>query len=294
MLSVVISTWNEADNLPVAVRSVSGLADEIVVVDTGSSDDTVKVAAKLGCIVYRHKYTGIVEPVRNFSINKAKGDWILLLDADEEIPQALAREIKKVITSNPADYYRLPRKNIIFNSWITSSHWWPDYVYRLFKKGFVVWDEAIHSIPATRGRGEDFPADPDCAIIHHHYRSIAQYLERINRYTDYQLKTLQDKNIAFSWTLLVTEPAGEFIRQFFSRKGYKDGVHGLALAGLQSFSHLVLYLKLWQVSGFKEEAVPPDKFGRLITGQFRQLRWWIYEDRGWIYKIWRKIRMYWL
>lgn len=291
MLSVVISTWNEADNLPVAVKSVSGLADEIVVVDTGSTDDTVKVAEKLGCKVYHHKFTGIVEPVRNFSIGKARGDWILLLDADEEIPEKLASAIRKAISGGGVDYYRIPRKNIIFGKWITSSHWWPDYVYRLFKKGFVVWDEAIHSVPATRGRGEDFPADEDEAIVHHHYSSVSQYLGRIGRYTDFQLQLLQDKHTQFSWGQLVTEPAGEFIRQFFARKGYKDGVHGLALACLQSFSHLVLYLKLWQAGGFVQEQVKLSRFGSLVTEQFKQMRWWIYEGRGPVYKIWRKIKM---
>ncbi len=91
MLSVVITAWNEAENLPVAVKSVQDLADEIVVVDTESTDDTVAVARKLGCKVYSHPNTGIVEPVRNFSVSKTKGDWILLLDADEEVSPILRR-----------------------------------------------------------------------------------------------------------------------------------------------------------------------------------------------------------
>src|SRR3989344_3422172 len=156
VLCVVITAWNEAKNLPRVVASVKSLADEIVVVDTQSTDNTAQVAKNLGCRVYSHAFPGIVEPVRNFSISKAKGDWLLLLDADEEIPPALADAISKAISGSQADYFRLPRKNLIFGRWITSSHWWPDYVYRLFKKGFVVWDNAIHSLPQTRGKGLDF------------------------------------------------------------------------------------------------------------------------------------------
>jgi (heptosyl)LPS beta-1,4-glucosyltransferase len=294
MLSVVITTWNEANNLPRVVKSVRDLADEIVVVDTQSTDNTVAVAKKLECRVFHHPYTGIVEPVRNFSISKALGDWVLLLDADEEISESLGREIKKVISENKADYFRLPRQNVIFGRWIKSSHWWPDYVYRLFKKGFVVWDPAIHSIPQTRGVGRDFPLEEKFAITHHHYDSISQYIDRLNRYTDHQLNLLLGQKKDFSWPLLVTKPSQEFLNQYFARQGYKEGIHGLALAGLQAFSELVLYLKLWQTTGFKEAQVPQSQFHRLVTDQFRQLRWWVYENRGVIFKLWRKFKMIWI
>ncbi len=292
MLSVVITAWNEAENLPRVVKSVMDLADEIVVIDTGSTDDTVAVANKLGCHVYHHKNTGIVEPVRNFSISKAKGDWVLLLDADEEVSSSLAKAISQAIETDSADYYRLPRKNIIFGKWIKSSHWWPDYVYRLFKKGFIVWGQAIHSVPVTRGRGADFPPDSDHALVHHHYSSVFQYVDRINRYTDHQLQLLIDQPVKFTWPMLLTKPGEEFIRQFFARHGYKDGVHGLGLAGLQAFSELVLYLKLWQVSGFPEEQVSLSGFNKTTTSLFKQLRWWIYEQKGPVYKIWRKIKTF--
>lgn len=277
MLSVIIITCNEEKNLPRVVKSVKSLADEIVVVDTQSTDNTVAIAKKLGCKVYTHKNTGIVEPVRNFSISKASGDWILLLDADEEIPPQLAQTIKKIITSDQADYYRVPRQNLIFGRMITSSHWWPDYVYRLFKKGFVVWDDAIHSIPQTRGRGLDLPVDPQTAIIHHHYDSISQYVERLNRYTDHQLSQLTKQSIQFSWPLLIQKPGSEFFTQYFARQGYKDGIHGLALAGLQTFSEFVLYLKLWQTQKFSPSSIPIHQVSKEIKKQYQSLLWWLGE-----------------
>lgn len=291
MLSVVITAWNEAQNLPRVVKSVQKLADEIIVVDTESTDDTVSVATKLGCIVFHHKNTGIVEPVRNFSISKATGDWILLLDADEEVSKTLASEISAVISSNQADYFRIPRKNVIFGKMISNSHWWPDYVYRLFKKGSVVWSDVIHSIPTTRGRGADFAATEELAILHYHYDSITQYLDRLNRYTDHQLKYLHSQKIQFNWSDLISKPSQEFIRQFFARKGYQDGVHGLALASLQAVSELTLYLKLWQSTGFKKSAITLSQFNSVSSSEFKQLRWWLYEQGGVVGKILRKIKM---
>ncbi len=279
MISVVITAFNEAKNLPRAVASVKGLAGEIIVVDTESTDNTVEIARKLGCRVYTHKYPGIVEPVRNFSIAKAKGEWILLLDADEEVSESLKKFILEAVSRPEADYYRLPRKNLIFNKWIESSHWWPDYVYRLFRKGYVVWDEAIHSVPSTRGTGADFPVDQDHALIHHNYNSVSQYVSRLNNYTDFQLKLLLDQNTRFSWDLIITKPFAEFITQYFARRGYKDGLHGLVLASLQAFSELILYLKLWQQSGFIEKSLSPAQVQSELDDQAKNLVWWYYQTR---------------
>ncbi|MBI2008141.1 glycosyltransferase family 2 protein [Candidatus Amesbacteria bacterium] len=274
MLSAVITTWNEEKNIARAISSAKPIADEIIVVDTESTDKTVEIAKKLGARVFHHANTGIVEPVRNFSISKAKGDWILLLDADEEISQDLASHVRSAIAEPNVDYYRIPRRNIIFNKWIQSEHWWPDYVYRLFKKGAVTWDPAIHSIPFTRGRGHDFPAEQSSALVHHNYSSITQFIDRMNRYTYHQLEQVIAQGHNFSWHDLITKPVDEFLSQYFARKGYKDGLHGLGISLLQGFSMLVLYMKLWEKSGFVPESVTPDQFNHQLTTYNQQLNWW--------------------
>jgi glycosyltransferase involved in cell wall biosynthesis len=293
MLSVVITTWNESQNLPRVVASVTDLADEIVVVDTESTDNTVALAKKLGCKVFSYPHPGIVEVARNFSITKATGDWILLLDADEEVPEEVARYIKKVISQNKVDYCRLARKNIIFNKWITSSHWWPDYVYRLFKKGAVSWQESIHSIPITEGVGFDFPDQENLAIVHHNYQTVSQYLDRLNRYTDFQAKELFSAGTRFTWPDVIKKPTQEFFSQYFSRKGYKDQLHGLVLSLLQAFSQLVVYLKLWQLSDFTQIKVSPKDLIRASKSS-RQDWWWWYrtsrvDSSSGLMKIWWKI-----
>lgn len=280
MLSVVITAWNEEENIGRAISSVKKIADEVVVVvDKSTTDKTADVAKKMGAKVHWHVHTGIVEPMRNFSISKARGDWILVLDADEEIPVSLVGEIQKIVSHPQADYYRLPRKDIIFGKWIKSQHWWPDYVYRLFKKGSVTWDDAIHSIPFTRGKGADLPPDETHAIIHHHYTSISQYVDRLNRYTDHQIQHPIGSGYSFSWTDLITKPISEFLNQFFARQGYKEGVHGLALSGLQMFSELVLYLKLWQHSQFVTSEISVDEITHQLTLKAREYHWWATQAR---------------
>lgn len=279
-LSVVICTWNEEKNLPHVVASVKDLADEVVVVDTESTDDTVEVAKNLGCKVFTHENTTVVEPVRNFSISKATGEWILLLDADEEVPPSLVSRIKSILKSeDSADYYRLPRKNIIFGKWIKSAHWWPDPVYRLFRKGAVSWDPQIHSIPQTVGRGADLPMEEEYAIIHHNYSSVSQFITRMDRYTNVQLNELKTKNISFAWHDVISKPGQEFIRQYFSRRGYKDGLHGLVLSLLQAFSELVLYAKLWQEEKFKPESVTPEQVKNKAASVIRDSCWWYYQQK---------------
>lgn len=279
MLSVVITAWNEQENLSRVVASVELFADEIVVVDTESTDNTIEVARKLGCKVFKHKNTGIVEPVRNFSISKAKGDWILVLDADEEVPSKLAELIIKELKSPQADYYRIARKSIIFGKWIKSSHWWPDYVYRLFRKGSVIWSDAIHSIPETQGTGQDLFASEETSITHYHYNSISEYLTRMNRYTDFQVKNKIATEYIFSWPDLLVCPIDEFINQYFARKGYSQGIHGLALALLQMISEVVLYLKLWEGAKFTDTSVKTTQVTRLFRKKAEDFVWWEYQAK---------------
>src|SRR4030042_3360237 len=189
-ISVVINTLNEEKNLPRAIASVKGFAEEIVVCDMHSDDKTAEIAERLGANVYEHEKAGYVEPARNFAIEKARGKWILVLDADEEVPNSLAGKIKNIVSEPDADYFRIPRKNIIFGKWIKHSRWWPDYNIRFFKKGNVTWNEVIHSVPLTKGKGTDLDASEDAAIVHHHYETIEQYIDRLNRYTTHHSKLL--------------------------------------------------------------------------------------------------------
>lgn len=296
-LSVVINTRNEEKNLPQAIASVRQLADEIVVVDMESEDKTCEVAKRNSAKVYKYKNVGYVEPARNFAIGKATNDWIFILDADEEVSSGLAKTIKSIIKDeNSADFYRIARKNIIFSKFIKHSRWWPDYNIRLFKRGMVTWSEIIHSVPETHGDGVDLEAVEDNAIIHHHYISVEQFIERMNRYTGEHAKLKIKEGYRFRWHDLIKKPTEEFLSRFFAGEGYKDGVHGLALAFLQSFSELVLYLKIWQAERFAQESLSVADVVSEMKKTEGDLHYWqadvlVKEGGGFIQKVKRKLRL---
>lgn len=277
-ISVVINTLNEEKNLSRAISSIKSLADEIIVVDMYSEDRTVEIAKKLGAKVFQHEKTGYVEPARNFAISKASGNWILILDADEEIPSRLAKELKNISLKPEADYFRIPRKNIVFAKWLKHSRWWPDYNIRFFKKGHVTWSEVIHSVPMTTGEGIDLADKEEFAIIHHHYDSIQKYLEIMDRYTSVQSEMLAKKGYKFIWKDLVKKPTEEFLSRYFFGDGYKDGLHGLALSALQAFSEFILYLKVWESEKFLEQYTSLDEIKDELGLAIKNTKWWIADS----------------
>ncbi len=242
-ISACLVTWNEEKNIERSINSVKPYVDEIIVVDMGS-DRTEALSRQLGAKVYKHKYTGFVEPARNFGIKKATGDWIFILDADEEITPGLGEKLRLLANGSPT-FYEIARKNIIFGRWIKYTRYWPDYIIRFFKKGSVSWPNQIHRQPNPEGERGKVGAQEDCSIIHHHYQSIGQFVERLNRYTDHQLELLIETK-KFTWLSLVRAPVDEFVSRFYFGEGYKDGLHGLAISLLQATSELVLHLKYWE------------------------------------------------
>lgn len=252
-ISVVINTLNEEENIIRAIKSVRW-ADEIIVCDMHSDDRTVEIAKKMGAKAIFHKRVGYVEPARNFAISKSTGDWILILDADEEIEKTLVERLQEIAGKmKQIDYVRLPRKNLIFGRFMKASMWWPDYNIRFFRKGKVKWLDKIHRPPEVFGEGLDLPADEKYAIVHYNYESISQFLKRMDRYTSIQAQELREEGYKFNWQDLFEKPLNEFLSRYFANYGYKDGLHGLALSFLQAFSFLVLYLKLWESNKFEEQ-----------------------------------------
>jgi len=271
---VVVNTFNEEADLLRALSSVKSWADEVVVVDMHSEDETLEIAKKYGARVFTHKKTGYVEPARNYAVSKAKGEWILVLDADEEIPSSLSHKFQEIAKSEEADYYAVPRKNIIFGKWIKYSNWWPDRNIRFFKKGCVEWAREIHSVPITQGQGSDLEAIEELAIVHHNYNSVSEYLARLDRYTGVQAKERKSSGQKYNWQNLVKNPTSEFLRRYFAGSGYKDGIHGLALAMLQSFSELVVEIKIWELSKFPERELNVTDVSRELKRAQREINYW--------------------
>jgi (heptosyl)LPS beta-1,4-glucosyltransferase len=273
-ISVVVNTWNEEKNMGRCLESVKEFAEEIVVCDMESTDKTVEIAKKLGAKVYSHKLTYYVEPARNFAVSKATGSWILVLDADEELSGSLTRKLKEVAKEDKVDYVEIPRKNIIFGKWIQHSRWWPDYNIRFFKKGKVRWSDKIHVPPEAYGLGKKLEANEENALIHYHYETISQYIERLNRYSTIQAENLSAGGYKFIWSDLIKKPVDEFLSRFFAGQGYKDGLHGLVLAILQAFSEFVLYLKVWEKEGFFQKEEILAEFNAEVKKAAEDLKFW--------------------
>lgn len=274
-ISVIIHTFNEEKNIERVINSIKW-ADEILVCDMHSEDNTPVIAKKLGAKVIFHKNTGFVEPARNFAISKASHEWILIVDSDEEIPESLASNLKNMIKKPiVSTYVEIPRKNIIFGKWMKASMWWPDYNVRFFKAGSASWSNKIHRPPQTLGQGIKLPADERYAIIHHNYSSVWEYLERLNRYTTIQAKELKENNMELGWEDLIKKPLSEFLGRFFANKGFMDGMHGLALAMLQAFSEFIVTLKLWEMQKFEEKDIKWEEVKEEIKKGGEEVNYWL-------------------
>jgi len=276
-ISVVVNTLNVEDTLERALKSVSKYVDEIVICDDGSSDKTLEIAKKFTNLIFKHKGEGFVEKSRNFAVGKANGDWVLVLDADEEITDKLGQRLRSIACKKSGIFVLIPRKNIIFGKWIRNSGWWPDYNIRFFKKGKVKWTGKIHEDPQKDGDGLTLDPDEDLAIIHHNYKSITQFLERMNLYTNVEAHELKSGGYEFNWRDLISKPVGEFLSRYFSSEGFKDGLHGLVLAALQSFSFFVTYLKVWEIEGFKEQEMNVDEVKEEFGKKGKELKFWFFK-----------------
>jgi (heptosyl)LPS beta-1,4-glucosyltransferase len=298
-ISVVINVVDEeTEYLPRVLKSIKNLADEIVLVDMTIDHQlgNTKLKGNSKLKIYPVERLPYVELARNFGISKAQGDWILLLDPDEELQSSLCKRLKEIVKNSQADYFRIPRKNVIFGKWIKHSRWWPDYNIRFFKKSHVTWSEVIHSVPETHGKGFDLEEKEKYAIIHHHYETVEQFVERMNRYTTAHAKLKITDGYKFVWNDLIRKPANEFLSRYFQGEGYKDGLHGLALAGLQALSEFVMYLKIWQKEKFRDQKLEIGDVVDVMKEVESDLHYWkadtlLKETGGIKHRIKRKFRL---
>lgn len=256
-ISVVVSAYNEEKKLPECLKSVAWV-DEIIVVDNKSTDKTSEIAKKHKAKVFVRENNLMLNVNKNFGFSKASNEWILNLDADERVSPELAKEIQQVIkkTEKHIGGYRIPRKNIIFGKWIQNSIWWPDPHLRLFRKGKGRFAEKhVHEHIQVDGKVENL----EHPLIHENYQSISQYLYKLDKiYTESEVENFLKEKNTVTYLDAVRFPFSDFLKTFFYQKGYKDGLHGLVLSMLQAFYSFVVFAKVWEKQGFKEEN--PDNF----------------------------------
>ena len=239
-ISAVVITKDEEVNIGRCLNSVAW-ADEIIVVDSGSNDDTRLIATEAGAFVYEIVWAGF-GPAKMFATEKASSKWILSIDADEVVSSELAKEIQDLLIKDTNHHgYDMPRKTNFLGRWIHHCGWYPDRVLRLFKKSHGNFNDApIHEQVVLNGeighlRGE---------LLHYSYPTLEHYLVKSNCYTTLGAKqALQDGRRA-SWFDLVVRPVVSFISHYVSRQGFRDGLEGLLISVLSAVAVMVKYAKL--------------------------------------------------
>lgn len=257
-LSVVLTTLNEERNIDRCLGSVRW-ADEIVVVDSFSHDRTVEKAKEYTGRVYQHEYPGSSRQVER-GIGYATGEWILVIDADEEVTPELREEIHTMLASKASVAgFEIPRKAFAFGKWIEHSGWFPDYQFRLFRKNnYRANHQEVHGGFEAVGSKERMQG----LLLHHTYETIYSYVQKMNDYTSLQVtnRLKEGGGKSVPWHKLVLSPVSHFLTMLFSRKGYKDGFHGFVLALLDAMYTFLLYAKLWEYHYRRQEGaghLPP-------------------------------------
>ena len=288
-LSVVISAFNEEKKIATCLKSVQW-ADEIVIVDNSSTDKTLEIAKRYTKNVYTQvNNPSQIDIQKNFGIDKATGDWLLIVDGDEVVTPELASEIRDIINkkespstsseSESINGFWIPRKNIIFGKWIEHTGWYPDPQLRLFKRGkgrFVKKHvhEPINVIGETANLKEN--------LLHHNYESVSQFLyKHLQVYALNEAEDLLSKGYVFDYKDAIRFPFKEFLGRYFAREGYRDGLHGLALSLLMSFYHFAIFLYLWEKKDFIE-VVSEDlkqELGAELKKAKGELGFWISKNK---------------
>jgi glycosyltransferase involved in cell wall biosynthesis len=246
-LSVAIITRNEEANLLRTLESVRW-ADEVVVVDCGSTDRTVETAQNFGAKVLHEPWRGFGRQ-KNFAIEQCSSEWVLSLDADEEVSAELAGEIQRLLAEAPdAEAYFLPRRNLFLGRWMKRGGYWPDPKLRLFRKSVAWFEErSVHETVRYSSATRTLKG----SLIHHAYPSLESYLDHMNRYSSLGAEQAvangkTSKSLpAFLWNV-VLNPAATFLYNYVFRFGFLDGREGLLLHLYHSAYVSWKYAKAWQ------------------------------------------------
>ena len=271
-----MSAYNEEATLGRCLSSVS-FADEIIVVDNSSLDKTAQIARKFTKNVFKQPNLLMLNINKNYGFTKATSDWILNLDADEEVPADLAREIQAVVAGDRRkNGFWIKRKNIIFGKWITHGLWWPDKQIRLFRrvKGKFPCVH-IHEYIAVDGQVGELTAP----YLHYNFESVHQYLTKIDRASTSEALSLKDMDHQLVWYDAIRFPLSDFLKIYFAQNGYKDGLHGLVLSLFQAFYSFAVFAKYWEMHKFPERDITANSVMREMARGGKDVKYWMFTTK---------------
>ena len=242
-VSVTIVAHNEAKRIGACIDSVSW-ADEIIVVDAGSTDDTQEICRKRGAVVIQNPWRGH-SAQKNFAISKAKHSWILSLDADECVSPELEKEILSVLSADsPAEGYRMPLKNIFFGCWLRHGDLWPDYHLRLFRRDAGVFNrKSVHESVVVRGRVGVLSAP----LEHYSYDAVSDFFQKQVQYARLSAEDLFSEGVRPGISDFFIRPLWRFFKSYVLRMGLRDGVEGLCVSVGSAYYVFMRATFLWEL-----------------------------------------------
>jgi glycosyltransferase involved in cell wall biosynthesis len=243
-ISAAIITYNEERNIARVLESLR-CCDEIVVIDSGSNDRTVELATKLGAHVIDSVWRGFAGQ-KNYASEHCEHDWVLSLDADEALSEALEAEIWQIKKNGPQfDAYTMPRLAQYLGRWILHSGWYPDRKIRLFDRRRSKWvGDYVHESVLVEGTIGHLKSN----ILHFTCSSLSEHLKTMDRYTTLAAEQLVEQKKEIGWTQLALDPAWTFFKTYVLQRGFLDGTEGLAIAHMAALYNFVKYAKAKNMS----------------------------------------------
>jgi glycosyltransferase involved in cell wall biosynthesis len=240
-LAILILTLNEEENIVPCIESAA-FADEIIVVDSGSSDRTTELAGKLGARVVFRKFDGFGSQ-RNFALSLTDAEWVMYLDADERITPALAEEIRRTVDKDEPAAYEILRHNYAFGQFIMHGGFRPDYSLRLYPRSAVSWDGVVHeqaNVTVSKRKLR-------CVMIHHTYTDWERYFIKFNSYTTLMARKMYDQGRRGAIIHILFRPWWAFLKVYIFQSGWRDGRVGFILSAFHFFYTMVKYVKLYYI-----------------------------------------------
>ncbi len=243
-ISACIITFNEEDRIEETLKSLQGVADEIIVVDAFSTDRTPEIAKSYGVRFFQREWDGYSSQ-KNFAILQAKYPWILSIDADERLSEKLKEEIIKLKDREPDfEGFSFKRKTFYLGKWIKHSGWYPDKKIRLFRKDSAHWEgDCVHERLVFKGKVKEIDGD----LLHYSYRNLSDHTLRIEKYSSLSAEKMFREGKRSSYLKIFFLPFFTFLRDFLFRLGFLDGIHGLIISLFSSYYVFLKFVKLFEL-----------------------------------------------
>jgi len=238
-ITAIVLAKNEEDDIQRCLTSLQW-ADELIVIDSGSTDQTISLATELGVKVVFHTMSNFADQ-RNFAMQQAKNDWVLMVDADEVISEELRKEMLYHLQTEHFNGYVIKRIDYAFGKWLRHGEFESFSLLRLGRKSKGIWVNPVHEVWNIKGNIGTL----EHPILHYSHPSITEFLKKLNRYTTTDAQELFQQGIKTSWWSIVAYPTAKFLVNFFWKKGFLDGIHGLIFTILMSFYSFTKRAKLW-------------------------------------------------